>query len=383
MTGILKIVFWLSLFMLFYIYLGYPLIIWSLSRFRNSGVRKQASFPKLTILIAAYNERDCIAATLSNKIAQDYPRDRVQIIVISDGSTDGTDEIVESFSAQGVRLIRQNPRSGKTAALNMAVPHAEGDILVFSDANSIYAPDALKKLVHSFSDPSVGYVTGKMIYTHADGSAVGDGCSFYMKYENRLREWETRLGSIVGVDGGIDAVRRELYVPMRPDQLPDFVLPLQVVMRGQRVVYEPEAVLWERTLGTSGDEYRMRVRVALRAYWALSDMRRLLSFKRHPLFGFQLWSHKVLRYSAFFFLITAYAANLLLWGQGRFFDGMLALQSLAYALAGFAPVLERRNIRLRLANFMRYFILLNLASAHAFGKFVLGRKQTVWQPRKG
>ena len=383
MTGILKMVFWLSLFMLFYIYLGYPLVIWLLSRFRNSGVRKQAFFPKLTILIAAYNERDCIAATLSNKIAQDYPRDQVQIIVVSDGSTDGTDEIVESFSAQGVRLIRQHPRAGKTAALNMAVPHAEGDILVFSDANSIYAPDALKKLVHSFSDPSIGYVTGKMIYTQADGSAVGDGCSFYMKYENRLREWETRLGSIVGVDGGIDAVRRELYTTMRPDQLPDFVLPLQVVMRGKRVVYEPEAVLRESTLGNSSDEYRMRVRVALRAYWALSDMRHLLSFKRQPLFGFQLWSHKVLRYAAFLFLITAYAANLSLWGQGRFFEGMLVLQSLAYALAGFAPVLERRNLRLWLADFMRYFILLNLASAHAFGKFVLGRKQVVWQPRKG
>ena len=383
MTVLFKIIFWLSLVMLFYIYLGYPLVVWLLSRFRRAGVRKRDVFPRLTILIAAHNEKDCIAATLANKLAQDYPRDRMQVVVVSDGSTDGTDEVVQTFGARGVRLIRQDPRAGKTAALNRAAAQAEGDLLVFSDANSIYAPEALKKLARNFSDPSVGYVTGKMIYTQADGSAVGDGCSFYMKYENRLREWETRLGSVVGVDGGIDAVRRELYAPMRPDQLPDLVLPLQVVMRGLRVVYEPEAVLRESALGTDADEYRMRVRVALRAYWALSDMRGLLSIKRQPLFGFQLWSHKVLRYAAFIFLAAAYAANLLLWGQGTFYDGMLVLQSLAYVLAGLAPVLERCHLRLRPARFMRYFLLLNLASAHAFGKFILGRKQAVWQPRKG
>ena len=142
-------------------------------------------------------------------------------------------------SANGVHLIRQEPRAGKTLALNLAVGRAKGEIIVFSDANSSYSPDALRCLVENFNDPEVGYVTGKMIYTNPDGSPVGDGCTAYMKYENFLRTLETRIGSMVGVDGGIDAVRKSLYRPMNPDQLPDFVLPLRVVEQGFRVVYEP------------------------------------------------------------------------------------------------------------------------------------------------
>jgi len=240
-----------------------------------------------------------------------------------------------------VRLIRQEPRAGKTSALNIAVPEARGEILIFSDANSIYEQNVLRELADNFNDPSVGYVTGKMIYTNADGTPSGDGCTAYMKYENRLRSWETSLGSIVGVDGGIDAVRKELYQPMNPDQLPDFVLPLKVVAQGYRVVYEPEAILKESSLATAKDEYKMRVRVALRALWGMWDMHHLLTlspsflpplsrsdareatpshlpplsrsdapeatpshlptFPPSILYAWQLWSHKVLRYLCFIF----------------------------------------------------------------------------------
>ena len=151
----------------------------------------------------------------------------------------------------------------------MAVPLASGEIIVFSDANSLYAPDALRRLLANFADEEVGYVTGRMIYANPDGAPIGEGCSAYMKYENALRLIETRLGSIVGVDGGIDAVRKVLYRPMNAEQLPDFVLPLKVVEQGYRVVYEPEALLWESSLNEAADEYRMRVRVSLRAFWAL------------------------------------------------------------------------------------------------------------------
>jgi len=187
----------------------------------------------------------------------------------------------------------------------------------FADANSLYRPDAIAKLVRNFADPQVGYVTGSMRYVSADGSMVGDGCSAYMRYENALRLAETRLGSIVGVDGGVDAIRRNLYQPMRADQLPDFVAPLSVAEQGFRVIYEPDAVLTEETLSVQSQEYRMRVRVALRAFWALWDKRTLLNPFRFGLYAWQLWSHKLLRYLSFVPLAAAMALNWVLLPQPR------------------------------------------------------------------
>ena len=236
--------FLLSLFLIFYIYAGYPLLAIGLGAMLHRNVRKEHIEADVTILISAYNEEEGIGATIENKLGLDYPLEKLEIIVISDGSTDRTDDIVQSFADRNVRLLRQEPRAGKTSALNMAVPLAKGEIIIFSDANSLYAPDALRKLLPNFADEEVGYVTGKMIYANPDGTPIGEGCSAYMMYENALRSIETRLGSIVGVDGGIDAVRKVLYRPMNADQLPDFVQPLKVVEQGYRVVYEPEALLW-------------------------------------------------------------------------------------------------------------------------------------------
>ena len=238
-----KFIFFFSLFMIFYIYLGYPVLVVLIGLIRNKKIKKSDYQPYVTILIAAYNEEKSIDTTIKNKLELDYPKEKFEIIVISDNSTDKTDEIVKQYEPQGVKLLRQIPRSGKTSALNMAVPEAMGEILVFSDANSIWAQDALSKLLRNFSDPTVGYVTGKMIYTNKDVSTIADGCCAYMKYENFLRMVETKAGSVVGVDGGIDAVRKSLYQSMNSDQLPDFVLPLKVIDQGYRVVYEPEAIL--------------------------------------------------------------------------------------------------------------------------------------------
>lgn len=379
----LTILFFLSLFFLFYVYAGYPLLAWILGNIFRRNVRKNSLEPFVSILIAAYNEEACIEETLRNKLELDYPHDKLEIIVVSDGSTDRTDAIVKQFEAQGVKLLTQGPRAGKTSALNLAVPQARGEILVFSDANSIYAKDALRKLIANFSDPSVGYVTGHMVYTNADGSLIGDGCSAYMKYENFLRKWETQIGSVVGVDGGIDAARKRLYRPMNPDQLPDFVLPLSVAEQGYRVVYEPQAILKEASLKSTRDEYKMRVRVSLRALWALFDMKQLLFSLPNPIYSWQMWSHKVLRYLCFLFLLGAYVANLLLLTDSRFFQFFFIVQNLAYLAAAVSPVMTRCGIDLKIFYFANYFVLLNIASGHAFLKFVSGQKQVLWTPRKG
>lgn len=377
------LLFWGCLLIVLYIYLFYPALTEILSSIFKKNVRKAHSLRNVSIIIPAYNEERYIRNTIENKLKLDYPEEKIEIIVVSDGSTDRTDTIVEEYANRGVRLIRQEPRQGKTAGLNLVVPKAKGEIIIFSDANSIYSPDALRELVANFSDPSVGYVTGKMVYVNPDGSLVGDGCSAYMKYENLLRKSETLIGSIVGVDGGIDAMRKELFRPMRPDQLPDFILPLQVVEQGYRVVYDSSALLNENALNKSKDEYRMRVRVSLRSLHALKDMRHLLNPLRYGLFSWQMISHKVLRYSAFLFLIGLYVSNLALAGSHPFYAFSFLLQNIFYLLAVAGYILEKTRFNLMIFSMPFYFCLLNAAAVHAVWKFMNNQKQVIWAPRTG
>lgn len=366
-----------------YVYVGYPLAVSALGRLRPKPVKKAAFEPSVTILIAAYNEADCIEATIDNKVAQSYPRDRMEVLVMSDGSTDGTDDLVRRYAGRGVRLLRMEPRGGKTFALNRGASEANGEILLFSDANSIWASDAVHRLVANFADPEVGYVTGKMIYTDLVGTAVGDGCTAYMRYENALRRAESLFGSVVGVDGGVDAVRRALYQPMGADQLPDFALPLTVVERGYRVVYEPEALLREHALASERDEYRMRVRVVLRALWAMHDRRSLLNPFGKSWFAWQLWSHKVLRYAAFVMLTVAFVSNAVLAAGHPGWRLLFVAQLIAYVASAIAWIAERVGSPVAALRLPYYFTLLNVACAHAFLKYAVGRRQVLWTPRKG
>lgn len=379
--------FWLCLLGLAYVYAGYPLLAWLAGRVLDRRLvagPAGAARPRVTVLIAAFNEARHITATVRNKLAQDYPAELLDVIVVSDASDDGTDDLVRAIGDPRVRVLRQEPRAGKTSALNLALPQARGEIIVFSDANSLYAPDTVSRLVDCFADRDVGYVTGRMVYKAPDGSLTGEGCSAYMRYENRLRDWETRLGSIVGVDGGVDAIRRALYRPMRPDQLPDFVQPLRVREQGYRVVYQPEALLYEDALAATGDEYRMRVRVSLRAFHALKDMAALLDLGRFGIFAWQLWSHKVLRYLAFVFMAGCFVSAWLLANRAgtAFWKTAMAAQLLFYAVAvwGHFAARDGRGVP-RLAGLATYLCVLNLASAHAFWQFLLGRKQVIWKPR--
>jgi len=381
----LEILFWISLVAGLYPYAGYPVVAALLGKLLRRDVRAAAHQPRVTVVISAYNEHKHIEATVRNKLAQDYPAELLNVIVASDSSTDGTDEILAALSRESSRVpyLRQEPRRGKTAALNQLVTRAQGEIIVFADANSIYRPDAIRLLVENFADPKVGYVSGRMLYVNPDGSYIGDGCSAYMRDENSLRAIETRIGSVVGVDGGIDSVRKSLYRPMRDDQLPDFVLPLTVVEQGYRTVYEPRAVLTEDTLTTQDAEYRMRVRVALRAFWALWDKRVLLNPLRFPLFSWQLASHKLLRYLSFLPLALAAVLGCFLAPQGLIYSLFVA-GVVCFALLAAAAVRGPKGIReLGLARYCYYFLLLNLASAVALGRFLRGQKQVLWQPRTG
>lgn len=384
----LTTLFWLSLLILVYVYVGYPLLVRLLSLLKMMPVQRDDSYrPSVSIVIAAYNESADIENTLDNKLKQEYPLEKMEILVVSDESDDGTDEIIQRKAKDSgcpIKLIRQVPRQGKTAGLNTLIAQACGEIILFSDANSQWDRHAIARLVSNFADPDVGYVTGKMVYVNEDGSLVGDGCSAYMKYENWLRKHETHLGSIVGVDGGIDAMRKALHVPLRPDQLPDFVQPLKVIEQGYRVVYEPRALLKENTNEDSGSEFSMRVRVGLRALWALKDMSHLMNPLRFGIFSLQMISHKLLRYLAFVPLMTFTLATLLLVPRGGFylasFIGLLALYGLGWA--GRKNESEGRHLTFIYA-VPYYFLLLNLASFRALVAFMKKEKKVVWNPRKG
>lgn len=375
-----EILFWFLLILGIYPYVLYPVCAKVVARVAGKRVDRKAFTPRISILISAYNEAKHIEATVLNKLAQDYTGE-FEILVASDGSTDGTDEIVTRLARKDprVRLMRQEPRQGKTAALNKLIELAIGEVVIFSDANSLYRNDTVRLLVENFADPSVGYVTGKMVYVNADGSMIGDGCSAYMRYENWLRAVETDLGSIVGVDGGVDAVRRSLYRPMTADQLPDFVLPLGVVDQGKRVVYDERALLQEDTLSDQDAEFRMRVRVALRALWALRAERKLLFGAAGLLFAWQLWSHKALRYLSFLPLVLASLLNVWLISAGPLYQGLLIGQG-AFWLAA---LLGRAGISWAPIRFSLYFLLLNVASALAFSRFLRGERIVTWQPRLG
>lgn len=376
------ILFAISVALLVYVYAGYPALVWLFGGLRPRPIKgaDPGSLPTVTVLIAAYNETEHIERTVRNKLDQDYPADRLDVIVVSDESTDGTDALVEAIDDPRVQLVRQSPRAGKTSGLNLIAPLATGEVLVFSDANSFYAPDTIRRLTAPLSDPTVGYVTGRMLYRAPDGSATGEGCSTYMRYENQLRAWETDIGSIVGVDGGVDAIRRDLWEPMRADQLPDFVEPLTVREKGYRVVYQPTARLYEDALADTSDEFRMRVRVTLRAWWALKDKAALLNPVRFGTFAWQLWSHKVLRYLAPFFQIGALTANIAMLDRGRPWDVLLACQGVFYAVALAAHGMRGRSLP-RLMNAAYYLCVVNLASGIAFVQFLLGRKKVTWNPR--
>ena len=375
--------FWGAVAAIVFIYVGYPLALALLALLLPRRVKKDDTFrPSVTIVISAFNEQETLSATIENKLTLKYPAEKLEIIATSDGSTDRTDEIIRSYVNDRVRFIRQDPRQGKSAALNKMVMASKGEIIVVSDANSIYENDALCKLVRNFADPSVGYVTGKMVYVNESGSRVGNGCTAYMTYENCLRELETRVGSVIGVDGGIDAFRKSLFVPLAPGALPDFVIPLQVIQRGKRIVYEKDALLQEATLSVASDEWRMRVRVILRSFHAIHNMKALLNPLRFPLISFQIISHKILRYMVGIFQFCAFGFNVVLATTSTFYQVLLALHLLFYlfAILGSSELIGRFVPG---ATYAFYFCLLNASALSALVRFLKGDEQVVWTPRRG
>ena len=324
-----KIIFWVALAALVWTHLGYALAAALAARVRRRGVDAREIEPSVSIVVAAHNESDVIERRVRNLLDLDYPAGQIEVVVASDASTDGTDQLVEQLSASDsrVKLVRCE-RGGKVAAQNRGVAESTGEIVAFSDANALWRRDALRKLVRSFADPSVGYVTGRASYEAADGTNR-EGA--YWRFELWLRAQESRLGSITAGNGPIYAVRRVDWVDVQPWCGHDLGLPYLMVQRGRRAVYDPDAVSTEKPSRDIEDEYRRKVRM-LRGAWV--HVFRGMLRRVGPVYFIELVSHRLLRYASGILHVALFVSTLVLLGEGWLYQVALAAQILWLVLAG-------------------------------------------------
>lgn len=363
-----------------YTYVGYPVLVWLFSLLRSRPVQRKAGEPSVSVIITAYNEEQHLRKKLQNTLALDYPSEKLEIIVASDCSNDGTDEIVRGFAAQGVRLYRQSERLGKTAAQNSAVELASAEIILFSDATTLYQPDVLRMMIPSFADSSVGCVAGRLIYVDAAQSSVGHGARSYWNYEKFLKKHESNVGSLIGASGCLYAVRRSAYVPMYHEACSDFLIATKMVEQGLRTIYEPTAVCTEETNWRTDRELQMRVRVITQTLTDLWRHRGMMNPLRSGFYALQLLSHKVLRYLVPVFLLVVLVLSVALAPRSWFYSSVAVAQLGFYLAAFISWMLERYGIHDRFLALPQYFVLANLASLIAFYKFLCGERYASWEP---
>lgn len=372
-------IFWISVLLLVYLYAGYPVLIHLWARLRPRGSIESDTQPRVTILVVAHNERDRLVQRLENLLDLDYPVDRFDVLIGSDGSDDGTDMLHGRFRHPRVGILAFPMRRGKAAVLNDLAKAASGEILVMADARQRFARDAISKLVRHFADPGVGAVSGELMLTsNLNGTAVGDGVGFYWRYEKLIRSSESRTDSTVGATGAIYAIRKELFEPLPPDiVLDDVLIPIRIMARGYRVLFEPRARAYDRAAGSAAEEFTRKVRTIAGNFQLLSREPWLLNPLRNRIW-IQTISHKVLRLTGPFLLAGVFLANLALL-DSAFYRVSLIAQVVFYlaALGGFLLRDARRTIR---ALIVPYTVcLLNLATAVALFQFLTQQQGAIWE----
>jgi len=383
LTTLLQFLFWCCAALVTYIYAGFPFLLGALARLApRRNHRDEAFRPTVTLIVSAYNEAAVLREKIENSLALRYRRDLLEVLIVSDCSSDATDDIACEYSGRGVRLIRQNTRLGKSAGLNLAVPEASSEIVVFSDANAIYQPDVIEKFVRHFADSGVGYVVGNARYVEGgDRSQSSESEGLYWKFETWIKRKESDFESVVGGDGAIYAIRRKLYSPLLPTDINDFLNPLQIIDRGYRGIFDPDVVCFEETADTFAQEFRRKVRIVSRAFNAVRRAPGVLDPFRNFRHWWLLISHKILRWLAPFFLLGLLAASLAL--LGRPFYRWAAMAQIAFyllALLGWAVQRERRAPKPLYIAF--YFCVVNVAALLGCIKCLRGNLSGTWMPHR-
>ncbi|MCC7119445.1 MAG: glycosyltransferase family 2 protein [Anaerolineales bacterium] len=384
--------FWLSVFLILYVYIGYPLLIALLAKLRHKPDSYAPYLPSVTLLIAAYNEEAVVAGKIKNSLAIDYPKEKLQILFVTDGSGDATPQIVKGFESEGVELLHESQRNGKMAAINRAMPHARGEIIIFSDANNYYQPNTLKELVAPFQDETIGAVSGAKSIADGDGN-LGASEGLYWRYESYIKQQESRLSSCTSVAGEILAIRKTAYFKP-PDNIinDDFYLGMQVIRQGLRLIYVPEAKSVERVSLTAQDEVKRRTRINAGRYQIIANAGKILPTQQ-PLLIWQVISHKFLRPLVPFGMICALLANLLaaifpfggrnlLLLSAPFGAFFLGVQFLFYGLAVVGAVFPKfgeKSKLIRLFYLPTFLVNSNLAALQGFLQYRRGQQSHLWE----
>lgn len=375
-----QIIFWTSLAALIYVYIGYPIFVFLVSKIFPQTVRKTDFEPKVTILITAYNEEKSIAQKVKNTLEIDYPKEKLEILVASDGSTDQTDQIVKSFADKGVKLFRQEGRVGKTITQNNAVEICAGEIILFSDATTNYQINVLREILPNFADEKVGCAAGKLVYVDNSESNVGKGAKSYWNYESFLKQSESDACSLIGASGCLYAVRKSAYQPMYAEACSDFLICTIIYKQGLRSVYEPNAVCFEETNQKTDKEMKMRIRVISQTFTDLWRNRQMLNPFTSGFYAIELISHKVLRYAVPVFLITAFVSSAMLINFSFLYQIAFLLQTVFYLTAILGWLVEKIFGKIGIFAIPHYFVLANLASVLGFYKFLRGERYASWEP---
>ena len=379
MRTVAESVVWICGLLLAYTYLGYPLLMWVRAARWPRPVRRQDHTPPLSIVVIARNEASRIESRIENLLALDYPRDRYEVWVASDGSADDTAERAGAYRQAGVEVVSFDVQRGKPAVLNELVPRARGEIVVLADARQRFEPGTLKALVAPFADPSVGAVSGELILTaNACGTMVGEGVGFYWRYEKSIRRSESAVDSSVGATGAIYAIRRQLFEPLPPDTvLDDVLIPMRIARAGRRTLFEPAARAYDQAASTAAEEFTRKVRTIAGNFQLFARERWLLNPFQNPIW-LQTLSHKVLRLTTPLLLVAMLGANLLLRDREPY-RWILAAQGLFYAAALGGCALRDSRRRMPLLAVPYLVCLLGWATLVAFLRFLLGRQSAAWE----
>jgi cellulose synthase/poly-beta-1,6-N-acetylglucosamine synthase-like glycosyltransferase len=385
----LKIIFYVLIFALFYIYFGYPVLLFliSLIRKKKKYLINEAYLPNVSLVIAAYNEEVVIEEKINNSLELDYPKDKLEIIVFSDTSSDRTDEIVKEYEKEGIKLVRIEGRKGKTVCQNEVIKLTKGEIIVFSDANSIYEPIAIKRIVRNFYDKEVGCVIGELKYREffqREDINVVIGENVYWSYEQILKRLESKVSSLVGGNGAIYGLRKNIYIPLDKTMISDFVEPLKIFKKSYRIVYEPEAIAWEKITDNARKDFRRRVRIVTRSAYSLfkdKSLRELLNPFRYSIFAIQLLSHKVLRWFSGALLFLVILLNILLLGEGLIYNLIMSAQGVFYIFAiwGFMGERLANKKTAKVPYVIYYFCLSCVAMLYGVINAFMGKKMVTWE----
>ena len=378
--GIVTFIFALCVFVVLYSYIGYPVLVWVLSRvFRRKEeppADDDAKLPKVSLFVAAYNEEAMIEKRIINALELDYPKDKLQIVIGSDGSADKTAEIVRRYEDRGVKLLDYPQRRGKATVLNDSFKQLEGDIVVLSDANTFTEPPAVRHLVRWFADPTIGCVCGRLVLMDAKMGRNVD--SLYWKYETFLKKCESRLGALLGSNGAIYAIRRELFEPIPNDTIvDDFVIPLLAKLRSDcRIIYDAQAVALEETAPDVLAEFKRRSRIGAGGFQAIGMLWRLLN-PAHGWVAPAFFSHKILRWLCPFAMIGLIVTNLLLIAE-PFYMLTFAAQVLFYGASLAGPYIPGRNVLVKPLRVATMFTSMNAALLVGFWKWLKGNQKSTW-----